>query len=92
MNPDLQRLLEALSRREDIPHRTTILACIEESRDLAVHNEEGVAFENLCQSLFEWDFPLKHEDYAAIEQLGRHYRFDESTWDFLTKLIDPARP
>ena len=88
MNPDLQRLLDSLSRREDVPHRETILACIDESRDLAGHNEEGVAFENLCQMLFEWDFPLKKEDYATIEQLGRHYQFDESTWSFLTKLFD----
>lgn len=92
MNPDLQQLLDSLARREEIPHRATILLCIDESRDLAVHNEEGVAFENLCQMLFEWDFPLQKDDYVAIERLGRRYRFEESTWNFLSKLLEPKLP
>lgn len=54
---------------------------------MALHNEEGIAFENLCQNLFEWDFPLNKKDDAKIEQLGQHYHFDESTWSFLAKII-----
>ncbi len=90
MNPELHHLLDRLSLRKNVPHAERIQPCIENSRELAVHGEEGVAFENLCQNLFEWDFPLKKEDYAEIVQLGRHYRFDEPTWSFLTKLLEPS--
>jgi len=92
MNSDLQRLLDSLSQRKSVPRAEKIQPCIEDSRNLAIHGEEGVAFENLCQNLFEWDFPLKKEDYAAIERLGRHYCFEESTWSFLTRLLDSAPP
>ena len=92
MNHDLQRLLDSLSQRKSVPHAERILPCIEDSRELAAHGEEGVAFENLCQNLFEWDFPLKKDDYDAIERLGRHYRFEESTWSFLSKLLISAPP
>ena len=92
MNSDLQRLFDSLSHRKSVPHFDRIQPCIEDSRDLAVHGEEGVAFENLCQNLFEWDFPLQKEDYAAIERIGRYYRFEESTWSFLTKLLNAPPP
>lgn len=90
MNTDLQRLLDSLSGQKGVPHPEKINPCIEDSRELALHNEEGVAFENLCQNLFEWDFPLSKEDYATIEQLGHHYRFEEPTWCFLAKLVDSS--
>jgi hypothetical protein len=87
MNSDLHRLLDRLSERRDVPNSDKIIPCIDESRDLAIHNEEGIAFENMCQNLFEWDFPLTKEDYAIIEELGRYYRFDESTWSFLAEVV-----
>ena len=90
MNPDLQQFLDSLAERKGVQHADTILACIEDSRDLAVHGEEGVGFENLCQNLLEWDFPLTKEDYAKIERLGLYYRFPEDTWSFLKKLLIAA--
>ena len=91
MNSSLERLLDGLSQRKNVLHADRIRSCIEDSQDLAGHGEEGVAFENLCQNLFEWDFPRTNDDYAAIERLGRHYRFEESTWSFLAKRLDSAR-
>src|SRR5258706_493018 len=88
MNLDLQSLLKHLSLRENLPSSDRILACIEDSQDLAVHGEEVLAFENLCQNLFEWDFPLTKDELSDIEQLGLHYRLPESTWSFLRKLLD----
>jgi hypothetical protein len=87
MNADFHKLLDNLSGRAKAPNPEIIIACIDDSRYLALHNEERIAFENLCQNLFEWDFPLTKEDYAISDRLGHHYRFEESTWSFLANLI-----
>ncbi len=91
MHPDLRKLLDSLSQRADVPHPEQRTRYIADSRDLALHNEEGVAFENLCQNLFEWDFPLTTEDFVVIERLGRHYQFKPDKWGFLAKLLKTSR-
>ena len=61
-------------------HREAILA---EVRDLIVHGEMGVALENLCQSLYEYDVALDAEDLAAIRFIANTMQMPRSTWDFL---------
>jgi hypothetical protein len=87
ISDDLTSLLDELSRRKIPLNHDRMLACIEDPRDLVAHREAGVAFENLCQNLFEWDFALTNQDYIRIKQIGRRFAFPESTWNFLNKLL-----
>jgi hypothetical protein len=46
------------------------------------HGEAGVAFENVCENLYEFAFPLSRAHYERLEQIGQHYGFKSDTWRF----------
>lgn len=56
---------------------------LDEYRSLAEHGEWGLALENLCTQLYEFDvFPTARE-YDAICTTGMQMGMVESTWVFL---------
>lgn len=59
----------------------------EDIRSLIAHGEPGVALENLCDNLHEFDFPVTRKHYEIIEQLGRHYQIAPAQWTFLKPLV-----
>jgi len=87
MTNAFKKLLDDLAGVPLSQHGERIDAAIEDARDLVAHGEEGVALENICQNLFEWDFPLSRADYERLQQIGRHYGFESDTWSFLEKIV-----
>jgi hypothetical protein len=84
---EFKKLLDDLADVPVAQHREQIDAAINDARDLIEHGEEGVALENICQNLYEWDFPLSRAHYERLQQIGRHYGFENHTWSFLAKIV-----
>lgn len=57
------------------------------SRELIDHNEGVIAFENICQNIYEYDVRISKELYKEIEELGLRYNLEKGTWEFLNELI-----
>lgn len=57
------------------------------SRELIDHNEGVIAFENICQNIYEYDVRISKELYNEIEELGLRYNLEKGTWEFLNELI-----
>ncbi|MBO9458114.1 MafI family immunity protein [Labrenzia sp. R5_0] len=56
---------------------------LNDCRGDAEHGEWGIAFENLCTQLKEFDvFPNEHE-YQAIRTAGESMEIDPQSWNFL---------
>jgi hypothetical protein len=53
---------------------------------LVVAGEPGVAFENLCVQLYEYDVPLEPEAPTRLAEVGEPMRIDPSYWQ---KLVSP---
>ena len=87
MTGELKKLLDDFAALPIENHRQQTDAVIEDARDLIEHGEEGVAFESICQNIYEWNIPLSRANYERLERLGRHYGFENSTWSFLEKVV-----
>ena len=59
---------------------------LDEYRSLAEHGEWGVALENLCTQLYEFDVFPTADEYAAICEIGSQMGMTESAWVFLEKV------
>lgn len=51
------------------------------------HDEWGLALEELCNFLYEYEVQLKMSEYEKIIQFCKRMRMDESSFDFLKQLI-----
>jgi hypothetical protein len=51
--------------------------------ELAMHNEWGVALENLCQNLNDDDAPVGQGELEEIQALTADMGMPATTWDFL---------
>lgn len=87
MTKEFKSLLDDLGSLPVTQHRQQIEAVIADAQDLIEHGEEGVAFENICQNIFEWDIPLSRANYERLIRLGCHYGFESKTWSFLEKTV-----
>lgn len=58
-------------------------AILAEVRDLIEHGEMGVALENLCQYLYEYDVALRLEDLEVIRAITDAMKMPRSTWEVL---------
>ena len=56
---------------------------IDEIVDLITHREWGVALENLCQQVNEYDAPLTISTYETIRSLAAEMNMSDKTWVFL---------
>ena len=87
MTDEFKKLLDDLGATPVEKHRQQVDAVIEDARDLIEHCEAGVAFENICQNIYEWEIPLSRADYDRLERVGRFYGFESKTWSFLEKVV-----
>lgn len=56
---------------------------IEDCWSLARHNEWGLAIENLCTQLYEYDVQPSAQELDEIRRLAESAGLKEDTWDFL---------
>ncbi|KIC47744.1 MafI family immunity protein [Tateyamaria sp. ANG-S1] len=56
---------------------------LQDCREMAVAGEWGVAFEKLCDDLFEFDIVPTQADYDAIALTGEHMGLTPDRWNFL---------
>ncbi len=57
---------------------------VDEYVSLARHNECVIAFENLCDQLFEFDVVPSEQEFQAICEIGERMKIDPQRWSFLT--------
>jgi hypothetical protein len=57
-----------------------------EIESLAVHREWGIALENLCEQLYEFNLPIESEALGKIKELTELMQLSsERTWRSLVK-------
>ena len=56
---------------------------IKNTMDFINHGEFGIAFELVCDQLFENEAPISTELLNEIQYIGTTMNFDEQTWAFL---------
>jgi hypothetical protein len=76
-----EKMLRLLQQFED-KLSADILA---DNRDLVVHREWGVALENLCEQLYEFDVIVNSDSLEEIKELTREMRLPSKTWQFLER-------
>jgi len=57
--------------------------CLNDYQSTAEHGEWGVAFENLCDQLFEFDIFLSQQEFQTICEVGESMKIDRQRWSFL---------
>lgn len=64
---------------DELADRLAISDC-DQIRELVDANELGVAFENFCTQLFEWDAVCSAEQYRRIEFIGKAMGISADYW------------
>ena len=62
-----------------------LLKDLQNIRDYIENNEFGLAFEILCDQLFEYDALISSETYSKIELIGKDLGLNEKNWICLKK-------
>lgn len=60
---------------------------LEEPSDLLDHNEFGLAFETLCDNIYENDLSVFPGEVAEIESLGRLLGSGRRAWTLIRELM-----
>jgi len=55
----------------------------EECKSLAQHREWGIALENFCVQLCEYDIVPSAEEMAEIQRLAKEMHLNDDVWSFL---------
>ena len=87
MTREFKQLLDDLATVQLTQHHQQMDSAIQDARHLVEHGEEGVALENICQNLYEWDFPLSRAHYESLQEIGQHYGLESRTWSYLEKIV-----
>ena len=72
-----QRLLVLLDQCDDLGIPADRLL---DMKDLTRHREPGIALENLCSELDEYDIAVPPALLAGLRELGTAMRIDEGYW------------
>jgi uncharacterized membrane protein YGL010W len=57
-------------------------------KDYIRHGEYGLAFDTLCDNLYEWDVPITLEEFKQIELVGQTFFSEHSRkWGYLLSLV-----
>ena len=56
--------------------------------DLLQANEYGIAFEVLCENLYEFSCPISQTAHKKIEAIGIELKADKDLWLRLTPLVN----
>ena len=57
-------------------------------KDLLEANEYGIAFEVLCENLYEFSCPISYIAHKKIEAIGIELKADKDLWLRLMPLVD----
>ncbi len=60
---------------------------IDSIEDLIKHGESGIAFENLCDQLYEYDSRITKESYHLMAEVGQILNLKERKWLRFKELI-----
>jgi hypothetical protein len=74
-----QRVLNLIDRFRDRLPSDHLFEC----RSLAKHNEWGIALENLCTQLYEFDQLPSFQELKEIRQLANEMHMKSDVWNFL---------
>ena len=86
-----RKLRELIAALRDVPiqeHEDRLTFTFDEADDLVDHGEEGVAFELLCDNLYEFDFPLSPESLQVFRELAPLLSPGTERLSFLSELIN----
>ena len=82
----LHELIEQICERFP-PNETAEMKIGEEVKELISVGEPGIALENLCTQLYEYDVPLRREEVNLLATLGSEMHLDPKYWHRLEALI-----
>jgi hypothetical protein len=77
MKNDLLQLLSRFKSRLPV-------ATHKDVEELITHGEGGIALENLCQQLFEYDLTVSSDELTEIKVLTERMGLSAKTWSFLS--------
>ena len=60
---------------------------IEEATSLLNNREYGVAYELVCEHLYENGLPISRDIYSLAETAGREMELDPKSWQFIEPLV-----
>lgn len=60
---------------------------VQDVYDNIEHNESGLALENLCENLYEFDCPILQRAYDLLEESGTAMKIDSKYWEMLKPLV-----
>lgn len=60
---------------------------INNAKSLLEHGEYGVAFELICDQLYEHDTPLERKHVDMAKKIANLMMLDDNSWDFLNNNI-----
>ena len=58
---------------------------LQDMRSLVIAGEPGVALENLCTQIYEYDVEVAPEVLAKISEVGRAMGLDSKYWDRIAR-------
>ena len=58
-----------------------------------IHSREwGLAFDIMCENLYEYELPISQQTYKLLEDIGLSLHFEKDYWEMLKPQIDPGLP
>jgi hypothetical protein len=72
----------------DVSFQKKMDFALDNARDMVEYGEQVIAFETLCDNLYELAFPLTTSMYSDLENLGKALAVDKSRWQFLRELFE----
>lgn len=57
------------------------------AKDMLDHNEWGIAFDIVCQQIYEHGSAISDDFYNQIEDAGHAMKMEPDNWEFLRELI-----
>jgi hypothetical protein len=61
---------------------------VKDALEMITYNEYGIAFEIICNQLFEHNIKITSEIYEKIIIIGKLMKMNETSWNFLEQLIE----
>jgi hypothetical protein len=79
MNTDLieQQILTTISKFAGLLPAEQL----EDMRELVIAGERGIALENLCTQIHEYDVAVQPDVYTTIEEVGTAMGIDSKYWE-----------
>lgn len=79
LRPIEARVTKLIGAFEDILPREQVL----DMRELAAAGEPGIALENMCMQLYEYDIPVSSAQILEVASLCKSMELPDSTWQDL---------